>query len=445
MKQIRRAAVANRGEIACRIIRTLRRLGITSIALYSEADEKALHVLEADEAVCIGPAPPKESYVNIQQVLHALRDSGADAVHPGYGFLSERAAFAEAVEEEGILFLGPDPDVIRAMGEKTQARSSMENAGVPVVPGRTIKDDAVQAAEAVGYPVMLKASSGGGGIGMQCIRSREELEKSAASISRRAETFFGSGELYIEKYLETPRHIEVQIAGDGTGDCRAVGLRDCSVQRRHQKVIEEAPASVTGEVRQKLVRSAVQAGSALKYRSVGTVEFLVENDDVYFLEMNTRLQVEHPVTELTGGMDLVEWQIRIAEGAGLEALPVNEPSGDHAVEARLYAEDPKTFFPSPGTITKWELPEEEGIRIDAGFRNGDTITPHYDPMLAKICAYAPDRETACRNLLSYMNKVRVEGIKTNRTFLIQVLENPLFQQGNYDVTLTETILKEVQP
>ncbi|MFC4738287.1 acetyl/propionyl/methylcrotonyl-CoA carboxylase subunit alpha [Bacillus daqingensis] len=432
---INKLLIANRGEIACRIIRTCRSLDITSIAVYSEADSRAQHVLMADESVEIGGARVKESYLNMDAVLQAAKDFGADAIHPGYGLLSENAEFAERVAAEGMLFIGPAPESIAKMGDKIQARKLMEAASVPVVPGRVLDGESekelVLAARSIGFPVMLKAAAGGGGIGMQRVDDETQLVKAAASVRKKAETFFGSGDLFLEKYIIDPRHVEAQVFGDGNGNVRVLGTRDCSVQRRHQKVIEEAPApALAAETIEALEESARRAAASIHYRNAGTVEFIVSaEEDVYFLEMNTRLQVEHPVTEETTGTDLVEWQLLLASGSALDELPVRFDAAAASVEARIYAEDPKTFFPSPGTITAWKFPEVEGIRYDMGFVEGDTISPFYDPMVGKVIARGESRQQAVNLLIDALEQAETAGIKTNIPMLIEVLKDPRFQRA----------------
>ncbi|PTL38971.1 acetyl-CoA carboxylase biotin carboxylase subunit [Alkalicoccus saliphilus] len=432
---IKKLLIANRGEIACRIIRTCRKMGITSTAVYSEADEKSMHVRMADEAVFIGGSRVKESYLNMDNVLQAAKDYGVDAIHPGYGLLSENAEFAAKVKEEGIIFIGPEENIIEKMGDKIEARQVMEKAGVPVVPGAVLatadETEAVKAGRSIGYPLMVKAAAGGGGIGMQKVENEEELHKAVASVIKKAETFFGSASLFLEKYVEGARHIEAQVAGDYSGGINVIGTRDCSIQRRHQKVIEEAPPPNFSAEGEKVLRTAAEtAAGALNYTNAGTVEFLVDKDEsVYFLEMNTRLQVEHPVTEETSGIDLVEWQIRIAMGERLEELPLKKDRAAYSLEVRIYAEDPKTFFPSPGKITKWKFPEEEGIRYDVGFDEGDTVTPYYDPMIGKIICSGEDRHSVITKLADVLERAEVEGIKTNIPMLIDILKDQRFQKG----------------
>jgi acetyl-CoA carboxylase, biotin carboxylase subunit len=432
---VKKLLIANRGEIACRIIRTCKRLNIISVAVYSEADASSMHVKLADETAAIGGSRVKESYLNMDNVLQAAKDTGADAIHPGYGLLSENAEFAARVKEEGILFIGPEEHIIEKMGDKIEARQLMVKAGVPVVPGielpSTEETQVLSAARGIGYPLMVKAAAGGGGIGMQKVQNEADLMKAVSSVIKKAETFFGSAALFLEKYIEEPRHIEAQIAGDMHGEIRAIGTRDCSIQRRHQKVVEEAPPPNFSEAGEEALKKAAEkAAGALNYTNVGTVEFLVdESENVYFLEMNTRLQVEHPVTEETTGIDLVEWQILLAEGERISKLPVSGKAENYSLEVRLYAEDPKTFFPSPGKITTWSFPELQGVRYDTGFASGDTVTPYYDPMIGKVIVSGEKREDVIKKLIYVLEEAEVTGIKTNIPMLIEVLKDNRFQNG----------------
>ena len=431
--------IANRGEIACRIIRTARRLGLRTIAVYSAADAEALHVAEADDAYCLGPAPARESYLAIPNILEAARRAGAEAVHPGYGFLSENADFAAACEAAGLVFVGPPPAVIRAMGEKAAAKALMEQAGVLVVPGYhgAAQDEKRLAAAArrLGFPLLIKASAGGGGRGMRIVEDAEGLTPALASARREAESAFGNGRLILEKYLVDPRHVEVQIFADRQGNVVHLFERDCSIQRRHQKVIEEAPApDLDPSLRRALAEAAVTAARAVAYVGAGTVEFVVAGGAFHFIEMNTRLQVEHPVTEMITGLDLVEWQLRIAAG---EALPLDQAalhSTGHAVEARLYAEDPaRDFLPATGSLRQFRLPPAaEGLRIETGVREGDEVTPYYDPLLAKLVAWGEDRATAIRRLAAALAATRVAGLAGNRDFLLRLLDHPDFVAGRVD-------------
>ncbi|HEX5452531.1 MAG TPA: acetyl/propionyl/methylcrotonyl-CoA carboxylase subunit alpha [Stellaceae bacterium] len=435
--------IANRGEIACRVIRTARRLGIASVAVYSEADRNAMHVDLADEAWPIGPAPARQSYLNIGAIIEAARGSGAEAVHPGYGFLSENAEFAEACAEAGLVFIGPSPAAIRAMGSKSAAKALMEKSGVPVVPGYhgAAQDDATLCAEAerTGFPVMIKASAGGGGRGMRIVRSTEEFPAALDGARREAKGAFGDDTMLIERYLENPRHIEVQVFGDTHGNVVHLFERDCSIQRRHQKVVEEAPApGVDPARRAALGAAAVAAARAVSYVGAGTVEFIVEGDAFYFMEMNTRLQVEHPVTEAITGTDLVEWQLRVAAGERLPLCQDEIALAGHAIEVRLYAENPaRSFLPATGTLHALHLPSGEGVRVDTGVRQGDRVTPFYDPMIAKIVAAGPDRETARARLARALADTAAVGLATNLQFLARVVAAPDFAAGRVDTGFIE--------
>ncbi|WP_059170039.1 acetyl/propionyl/methylcrotonyl-CoA carboxylase subunit alpha [Bacillus sp. FJAT-27445] len=434
---MRRILIANRGEIALRIIKTCERMGIETIAVYSDADEGLPYVKAATESVRIGEPPVVKSYLQADVIIDLAKRMGADGIHPGYGFLSENAEFAQLAEQEGITFIGPDPETIRLMGDKVASRSSMEKAGVPVVPGSTegieTLEEALAAAGKIGYPVMLKASSGGGGIGMVKCSGEEELEKSFSSIKARAKAYFGSDGVFLEKFIKNARHIEVQVFGDRHGNIVHLFERDCSVQRRNQKVVEESPSPFLSEgTRQNLFETAIIAAKAVKYKNAGTIEFIFdEEENFYFLEMNTRLQVEHPVTEEITGIDLVEWQIRVARG---EALPVNQngiTSSGHAIEFRLYAEDPVKFLPSPGKIEEFSFSEGDGIRIDSGYGKGDTVTPFYDPMIAKCIFFGDSREEALSRARSFFGKLEISGIKTNALLFKEIVDNPQFVKGNY--------------
>ena len=432
--------VANRGEIACRVLRTCRALGVRTVAVYSAADRRALHVELADEAIRIGAAPPSASYLDGEAVIDAARRAGAQAVHPGFGFLSENAEFAAACVRAGVAFVGPSPDSIRAMGSKAAAKRIMAAAGVPVLDGDpdAAQDDEslAAAAAAVGYPVMVKPASGGGGRGIRIVEAESDLPGALAAARREAASSFGDDVLLIEKYLRRARHVEMQIFGDRYGNVIHLGERDCSVQRRHQKVVEEAPAPGVGsDFRRRLGETAAAAARAVDYAGAGTVEFLVDADSGHwFLEMNTRIQVEHPVTEMITGIDIVEWQLRVAAG---EPLPLRQEQvrfSGHAIEARLYAEDPVDGFrPGTGRIAHLSLPDgEPGVRVDTGVREGDEITAHYDPMIAKIVAHGPDREVAARRLSSALSAVRVAGPVTNEAFLGAIVDHPEFRSGPPD-------------
>ena len=443
--------IANRGEIAVRIARACREMGIASVAIYSEADESALHVRAADEAVCCGPARAAESYLDAARIVGIAREVGADAVHPGYGFLSENAGFARAVTDAGITFIGPTPEVIAAMGLKIAARERMVAAGVPVVPGgEEIKDPAVarMAAAEIGYPVLVKASAGGGGRGMRRVDDEADLEVALERASSEAEAAFGDGAVYLEKCLIGPRHIEIQVMADAYGHTLHFGERECSIQRRHQKLVEEAPAyGMTVEMRAAMGEAAVLATQAVDYVGAGTCEFLLDaRGEFYFLEMNTRIQVEHPVTESVTGVDLVAMQIRMAAGERLELEQDNIRLTGHAIEVRIYAEDPdKGFIPSPGPIVDWRAPEGDGVRLDTGFEGGETVTPHYDPMIAKLIVSGCDRQEVLARLEKALETYVISGIRTGLPFLRRVCENAAFREGAYDTSFIETHMPEPAP
>ncbi len=434
--------IANRGEIARRIIRTARRTGIRAVAVYSDADADLPYVREADQAVHVGPAQPALSYLNAAALIDAARKTGAASVHPGYGFLAENADFARQVIAAGLVWVGPDPAAIEQMGDKIRARNLMEQAGVPVSPGsrEPVTDEAAALAEAgrIGYPVMVKAAAGGGGIGMGVAADQDGLLAAFATARSRAERFFGSPEILIERYVERARHVEVQILGLADGRVLALGERDCSVQRRHQKVAEETPSpGVAAALREQMLAAAIRAGQAVGYRGAGTVECLVDTQagSFVFLEMNTRLQVEHPVTELVTGIDLVEQQFLIAAGAPPSFDPAAVRPAGHALELRVYAEDPVRFLPSPGTITRWEEPWGEGVRVDSGYQAGNTVTPFYDPLLAKLCVRGADRGQALARAREAVAAFAVEGPKTNLPFHADLLASPDFGRGDYDTSL----------
>jgi propionyl-CoA carboxylase alpha chain len=421
-KLFRKILIANRGEIAVRIMRTCREMGIETVAVYSDFDRDALHVRLAGQAVPIGAAPARESYLNIEKIIAAARLTGADAIHPGYGFLSENAAFAAACEEAGIAFIGPRANVIRALGSKKEARKLAQEAGVPIVP--TPAEDE--------FPRLIKASFGGGGRGMRIVRNAAEFQEAFTAAQGEADRAFGDGDLLVEKYIEGAHHVEIQILGDHHGNVMHLFERDCSIQRRHQKIIEESPSpSVTPETRRQMTDAAVSLARKIGYTNAGTVEFLLApSGDFYFIEVNTRIQVEHPVTEMVTGLDLVRLQIEIAEGA---KLPVAQPAqAGHAIEARLYAEDPANdFLPATGVLHVWQLPEPStGLRIDSGVEEGSEIGVYYDPLLAKVIAHAGDRESAIRKLVSALQNFAAQGLHTNREFLIELLENKEFQAGH---------------
>ena len=434
--------IANRGEIARRIIATARRIGIRSVAVYSEAYAGLPFVREADQAVLIGPPPPAQSYLDAGAVLAAARQSAAAAVHPGYGFLSENAAFAQQVQAEGLTWVGPPPGAIEQMGDKINARNLMHRAGVPVALGSTepVADAAAALAEAerIGYPVMVKAAAGGGGIGMSAAAGPEELQTAFETARTRAERFFGSPAILLERFIERARHVEVQIMGLADGRVVALGERDCSVQRRHQKVAEETPSPGVGpQLRERLLAAGVRAGQAVGYLGAGTVEFLldVRTQEFVFLEMNTRLQVEHPVTELVTGIDLVEQQFLVAAGEPVGFDPVGVAPAGHALEFRVYAEDPVRFLPSPGAITEWSPPAGPGIRVDAGYESGNTVTPFYDPLLAKLCVHGGTRDEALGRAREAVAAFRLAGPKTNLPFHADLLASEAFVSGDYDTSV----------
>jgi acetyl-CoA carboxylase biotin carboxylase subunit len=427
--------VANRGEIALRIIRACRALGVRAVAVYSEADAATPHVRAADRALPLGPAPARESYLSIERVLAAALEAGADAIHPGYGFLSENWRFAEACRRSGLTFIGPPPEVIRTMGLKTEARQLVARAGVPVLPGSSgpvaNAGAAREVAAAIGYPVMLKAAAGGGGIGMGLVPGPEWLDDVLAAVQRRARSAFGDAAVYVERALERARHVEVQVLGDHHGTLLHVLERDCSIQRRHQKLVEECPApGLAPAVRDQLLDAGVRAAAAAGYRNAGTVEFLVEGERFYFLEMNTRLQVEHPVTEEVVGRDLVQAQLRIAAGERLAWTQADVAGRGAAVECRIYAEDPeRNFLPSPGTLTAVELPDGPGIRHECGIEPGSVVTVHYDPLLAKVIAAGRDRAEALDRMTAALARYRIEGVKTTLALHRRLLESPAFRAG----------------
>ena len=431
--------IANRGEIALRIVRAVRDLGLRAITVYSEADKLAPHVLLADEAYEIGPPPASESYLCVDRLIEVARVAQADAVHPGYGFLAERADFAQAVESAGIIFIGPMPETIAAMGDKTEARKRMAAAGVPIVPGAieavSSASEALRASEELGFPVLLKAVSGGGGKGMRVVERPEELERSFTAATREAEGAFGDGRIYVESYVDRPRHVEVQILGDNYGNLVHLGERECSIQRRHQKLIEEAPSPLlTAQERSVIGEVALTAARAVDYRGAGTVEFLYQGDNYYFLEMNTRLQVEHPVTELITGIDLVEWQLRVASGEPLGFSQGDITLTGHAIECRITAEDPLAgFLPSTGTISHLEVPAGLGVRWDGGVLEGLEVSRHYDPLLGKLITHGSDRLSAVVRMARALDELEVVGVKTSAFFHRRVMEETDFLAGNLSV------------
>jgi acetyl-CoA carboxylase biotin carboxylase subunit len=444
----KRILIANRGEIAVRIIRACREMGIESVAVFSDVDRRALFVRKADHAYHIGPAQASESYLNIEKILDVARRSGAEAIHPGYGFLSENARFARACEHAGIKFIGPSAASMEMMGSKTRARQNMKKAGVPFVPGSEKGADVTASeklAAEIGYPVMLKAAAGGGGKGMRLVRDPKDLRSAFEAAQSEAQRSFGDSEVYIEKFIENPRHVEVQIFADEYGNTIYLGERECSVQRRHQKVMEEAPSPiVTPEMRRKMGEIAVKAAKAAKYANAGTIEFLVDQQrNFYFLEMNTRLQVEHPVTELVTGLDLVHLQIRVAAGEKLPLAQEDISVRGHAIELRIYAEDPdNNFFPSPGRITRLISPSGPGVRRDSGMYEGWEVPLEYDPLLAKLIGYGETREMAIDRLRRALVEYFVGGIKTNIPLFRRILLHPDFRAGNIDTGFLDRLLAE---
>jgi acetyl-CoA carboxylase biotin carboxylase subunit len=449
---IRRVLIANRGEIARRIIRTCREMGIATVAVYSETDAGAPHVSEADQAECIGPAAATESYLKIDRVIDAARRTGADAIHPGYGFLSENATFADACAAAGVIFVGPPAEAIRKMGSKTAARATVSAAGVPVVPGATpaSQDPAAiaQAAQSIGLPVLLKAAAGGGGKGMRIVREAHALDESIRAAQSEAARAFGDGSLYVERLVERARHIEVQIMGDTHGHVVHLFERDCSMQRRHQKVIEEAPAPrLSPAVRARITEAAVAAGRSVGYVNAGTVEFLLEGDgdnaQFYFLEMNTRLQVEHPVTEAITGLDLVRVQLLVAAGGPLPFVQADIGRSGHAIECRVYAEDARRLLPQTGKLLRYREPSGDGIRVDAGVVLGQTIGVHYDPLLSKVIAHGETREQARERLIAALRWYEILGLHHNIAFLLRLLDRPEFRDSTMHTRFIESAMAEL--
>ena len=439
-RPIRKVLIANRGEIAVRVVRALRELGIRSAVVYSAADRAALPVLLADEAYLIGPPPSRDSYLRGEAIVELARKIGADAIHPGYGFLSENAGFARQCADAGVIFIGPPPEAIAAMGSKVESRRLMIDAGVPVVPGGRDPLPDLAAAERfagqIGYPIMLKAAAGGGGKGMRLVTAASEIAGAFRAARAEAQASFGDDTVYIEKYIERPRHVEIQVLGDAHGTVVSLGERECSLQRRHQKVVEEAPSPVLGaELRRRMGQAAVAAAAAVGYRNAGTCEFLLApGGDFYFLEMNTRLQVEHPVTEQVTGIDLVIAQLRVAMGEPLPREYQDVVPRGHAIEARLYAEDPyRSFAPSPGRITALRWPDGPGVRIDAGVYEGAEVTVHYDPLLAKMIFFGADRAEALRRMRRALAELRVEGIRTTAPLYRALVEDREFLEGSFDI------------
>jgi acetyl-CoA carboxylase biotin carboxylase subunit len=439
--------IANRGEIALRILRACKELGIATVAVHSTADADAMHVRLADESVCIGPPAAAESYLNIPRLLAACEITGAEAVHPGYGFLSENARFAEILEEHGIAFIGPTSEHIRIMGDKIEAKETAKRLGIPVVPGSdgavTTEAEAIAVAKRMGYPVLIKAASGGGGRGMKVARSQDELRIALSTARAEAKSAFGDDSVYIEKYLQKPRHIEIQVFGDGRGNAVYLGERDCSLQRRHQKVLEEAPSpALNAAQRQQIGETVANAMRTLKYRGAGTVEFLYEDGQFYFIEMNTRLQVEHPVTEMITGLDLVLEQIRVASGGQLTFRQEDIVLSGHAIECRINAENARTFRPSPGKITYWHPPGGLGVRVDSGVYQGYRIPPYYDSLIGKLIVHGKTRNECLMRLRRCLSEFVIDGIETTIPLFVELLGQPDIVNGMYDIHWLEKFLAE---
>ncbi|HEX8097429.1 MAG TPA: acetyl-CoA carboxylase biotin carboxylase subunit [Pyrinomonadaceae bacterium] len=445
-RKFRKVLIANRGEIACRIIWTCKEMGIRTVAVHSTADRDSLHVRFADESICIGPPPSAQSYLNIPAIISAAEIANVDAIHPGYGFLAESAQFARICEGCNIKFIGPRPDVIALMGDKVQARRAMQEAGVPILPGSPdpleSEEEALRLAREIGFPVIVKAAAGGGGRGMRIVRAEEELGHALEAASNEAEAAFKNGDVYIERYVERPRHIEIQVLADEHGDCVHLGERECTIQRRHQKLLEEAPSPVLGaELRARMGEAAVSACKRIGYSSAGTFEFLLDEDQkFYFMEMNTRIQVEHPVTEMVTLADIVRNQIRIAEGEPLGYTQPDVLIVGHAIECRINAEDPETFTPSPGTITAFNLPGGPGVRVDTAAYPGYKVPPYYDSMIAKVIVHARTRELAIARMRRALEAMVVEGIKTTIPLHLKIMDDANFQAGEFSTKFMEDFL-----
>ncbi|MDR3492509.1 MAG: acetyl-CoA carboxylase biotin carboxylase subunit [Gammaproteobacteria bacterium] len=440
---LNKIVIANRGEIALRILRACKEMGIKTVAVHSSADRDLMHVKLADESVCIGPASPTESYLSIPAIVSAAEITDAVAIHPGYGFLAENADFAEQVEKSGFIFIGPRPDTIREMGDKVAAINAMKRLGIPCVPGSSepINDDdaaTVQMAREIGYPIIIKAAGGGGGRGMRVVHTESHLLNAIAMTKTEARAAFNNDKVYMEKYLQTPRHIEIQVIGDGLGNAIHLGERDCSMQRRHQKVIEEAPApGISKEQRNKIGERCAQACRDMRYRGAGTFEFLYENNEFYFIEMNTRIQVEHPVTEMITGIDIVKEQLSIAAGNPLSYTQDDVVIRGHAIECRVNAEDPRTFMPCPGTITHFHAPGGPGIRLDSHIYSSYKVPPYYDSLIAKVIAYGETREIAMARMRNALDETIIDGIKTNLPLHQDILRNTTFQAGGTNIHYLE--------
>ncbi|MBA2731610.1 MAG: acetyl-CoA carboxylase biotin carboxylase subunit [Acidobacteria bacterium] len=447
-RQFRKILIANRGEIACRIIWTCKEMGIKTVAVHSTADRDSLHVLFADEHICIGPPPSAQSYLNIPAIISAAELYNVDAIHPGYGFLAESSYFAEICEACNIKFIGPRASVIQMMGDKVQARRAMQEAGIPILPGSPepleTEEEALKLAREIGFPVIVKAAAGGGGRGMRIVRSEEELGSALETASTEAAAAFKNGDVYIERYIERPRHIEIQVLADEYGDCVHLGERECTIQRRHQKLLEESPSPVLSQdLREKMGTAAVAACKKIGYSNAGTFEFLLDEDgQFYFMEMNTRIQVEHPVTEMVTLADIVRSQIRIAEGAPLGYTQDEVKINGHAIECRINAEDPETFTPSPGQLTAFNLPGGPGVRVDTAAYPGYTVPPYYDSMIAKVIVHARTRELAIARMRRALEAMVVEGIKTTIPLHLKIMDDPDFQAGEFSTKFMEDFLKK---
>ncbi|HVF28914.1 MAG TPA: acetyl-CoA carboxylase biotin carboxylase subunit [Pyrinomonadaceae bacterium] len=443
MRRFRKILIANRGEIACRIIWTCKEMGIGTVAVHSEADRDSLHVRFADEAICIGPAPSAQSYLNIPSVIAAAEITNVDAIHPGYGFLAESSYFAEICEACNIKFIGPRPEVIRTMGDKVEARRAMKEVGLPILPGSpdplTSEDEALAIAREIGFPVIVKAAAGGGGRGMRIVRTEEELGPAMGTAANEAAAAFKNGDIYIERYIERPRHVEIQVLADEHGNCVHLGERDCSIQRRHQKLLEESPSpALSPELRAEMGRAAVGACLRVGYSNAGTIEFLLDEDGrFYFMEMNTRIQVEHPVTEMVTLADVVRNQIRVAEGEPLGYTQEDVIIVGHAIECRINAEDPVTFVPSPGLITACNLPGGPGVRVDTAVYPGYFVPPFYDSMVAKLIVHARTRDLAIARMRRALGSMVIEGIKTTIPLQLRIMDDPQFRSGEYSTKFME--------
>ena len=445
---LNKVLIANRGEIALRVVRACKEMGIKTVAVHSTADRDLMHVRLSDESVCIGPPPSTDSYLNVPAIISAMELTNADAVHPGYGFLSENADFAEQVEQCGFIFIGPTASTIRAMGDKVSAIEVMRNGGVPTVPGSDgplgdNEEEIIALAERIGFPVMIKAAAGGGGRGMRVVENKEDLINSIQVTKTEAKAFFGSDVVYLEKFLGNPRHVEVQVIGDGKGNAICLGDRDCSMQRRHQKVVEEAPApGITPETRQKIYDSCINACQEIKYRGAGTLEFLYEDGEFYFIEMNTRLQVEHPVTERVTGIDIVRQQLRIAAGEELSIKQEDIEVEGHSIECRINAEHPETFIPSPGKVKLYHSPGGNGVRVDSHIYSGYSVPPHYDSLIAKLITHGPTREVAIGRMQNALEEMLVDGINTNIPLQERIMRDEGFKKGGMNIHYLEKMLEK---